>query len=229
MPEIHRRYGELSCMQIDDLPPGQSPELLAIFCHGFGAPGDDLVSLAEALCSVEPWLADKVRWIFPEAPLEPSEMKQYGGRAWWPINIARLMELVSAGDHSEVRNARPEGMDDASAKLQAAILAAASEAKLPLSKVVLGGFSQGAMVTTDAALALDESPAAMVLWSGMLLSEDVWKVRAPRRAGGEALRDLLVQGGCAVEFIPFQGGHAIPPASIQSAAKIMKSRLGKPE
>lgn len=243
MPLISRRYGELNCVQIDDLTPGQKPELLAVFCHGFGAPGDDLVSLAEAFCSIEPDLADRVRWIFPAAPLEPHEMRHYGGRAWWPINIAKLMELVAAGDVAEIRTARPEGMDEASAQLVAAIEAAAGENQLPLSKIVLGGFSQGAMVSTDAALALESSPAGLILWSGMLLSEAIWQARAPRRAGlsvvqshgrgddvlpfsaGAALRDLLVAGGCAVDFIPFMGGHAIPAPSIQASAKLLKSRL----
>jgi hypothetical protein len=40
-----------------------------VLCHGFGAPGDDLVPLADELFRLRPALARKVRFAFPEAPL----------------------------------------------------------------------------------------------------------------------------------------------------------------
>ena len=45
-------------------------------------------------------------------------------------------------------------------------------------RIVLGGFSQGAMVATDVALRLEEPPAALVVLSGTLLCQDEWRRRA---------------------------------------------------
>src|SRR5437763_8486057 len=103
------------------------------------------------------------------------------------------------------------------AKARAMVLKAVDEVLtqtgLPCSKLLLGGFSQGAMVTTDVALRLPERPAALAILSGTLLTEDVWRAKAKARAGlpifqshgrmdpilrfdaAERLRDLLTETG----------------------------------
>ena len=50
----------------------RSQSLAAIFLHGFGASGEDLVPLAEEFVHRDPSLAEKVTFLFPAAPLEPT-------------------------------------------------------------------------------------------------------------------------------------------------------------
>ena len=103
----------------------------------------------------------------------------------------------------------------------------ANQTGLPMQKLVLGGFSQGAMIATDVALRLEEAPGALVVLSGTLLIEDAWRTKAKARTGlpvfqshgrqdpvlpfaaAEWLRDLFVEAGMQHEFVPFDGGHTI--------------------
>ncbi len=51
------------------------------------------------------------------------------------------------------------------------------------SKLVIGGFSQGAMLATDVALRSDIPLAGLCLFSGTLIAEQEWVVSAPNRRG----------------------------------------------
>jgi phospholipase/carboxylesterase len=96
------------------------------------------------------------------------------------------------------------------------------------AKVVLGGFSQGAMVALDAALHSQRPLAGLVLLSGTHLAADEWAPRMGARRTvpvfmshgqadellpfgiAEGLRDALRAQGLAVDWVPFRGGHGIP-------------------
>ena len=64
-----QNYGELSCQSLDMLPHETAPGFLIVLCHGFGAPGDDLVPLGAEMLARNPRLAEQVRFVFPAAPL----------------------------------------------------------------------------------------------------------------------------------------------------------------
>ncbi len=217
----------------------EKPALAVVLCHGFGAPGDDLVPLGESLAAA-PGLS-KVRFYFPEGPLSLGG-PYGGGRAWWMIPPERLLAMQRGRlDPSLWRKEKPDGLAPARKALQTFVDRVQRETGLPFSKLVLGGFSQGAMVTCDLALRLEEPPAALLQWSGTLLCEDEWKARAQKRKGlrvlqshgredpilpfenAEALRDLLTQAGLSVDFLPFSGGHTIPPGALAKAAALMGS------
>src|SRR5947209_7274221 len=67
----------------------EAPPLTVVLMHGYGAPGDDLVSLAGALDAPK-----GTTFLFPEAPsmvASPALMSLLGdARAWWPIDIERF-------------------------------------------------------------------------------------------------------------------------------------------
>src|SRR4051812_36922991 len=150
----------------------KQPELLCILCHGYGAPGDDLVPIGEHLAGV---LGDRVSFAFPEAPLPlPGPAGAFGGRAWWHIEVSRFERALSSGKLEELFDEVPDGMADARKKVREVVDALATRAKLPMSKIVLGGFSQGAMIATDVALRLEEAPAALAILSGTLLCRPEW-------------------------------------------------------
>jgi len=201
-----------------------------VLFHGFGAPGDDLVSLAGAL-------GGPVRFVFPAAPLELGGL--YGdSRAWWMIDMARLERDRSAA--TDRRNEVPDGLP--AAREQVLRLLDQLEAQFPADRIVLGGFSQGAMLALDVALHRAAPPAGLILMSGTLIAHAVWQPRMASLAGvpvmlshgrqdgllpfpmAEVLRDQLTAAGASVDWQPFSGGHEIPRSVVAAAAALLRAR-----
>lgn len=231
--------GGLACEIVDELPAGASPRLAVILCHGYGAPADDLVPIGAELLRTDPAIAAGVRFYFPEALLDLASEGLPGGRAWWPIDMMRLALAAQSGEWDAMRTGIPNGLSTASARLKALVEAVQDVTGLPTSQLVLGGFSQGAMLATDVALRLPESVAGLCLASGSLIAEPEWLPLVAQRqslrvlishgrqdpilpfTGAEALRDLLVAHGHDVEFIPFDGGHTIPAPMLHSFSRLL--------
>ena len=167
--------GELTTHIVEEA--GTRPELAVILCHGYGAPGTDLVPLGEELLAAKAQFAGRVRFYFPHAPLALTG-GMAGGRAWWPIDVGELQRAIEFGEFRNLRGQQPELLADARRKLMQTLAAIQRECGLPTAKVVLGGFSQGAMLATDVTFHLPERPAALVGFSGTLLAESLWRERA---------------------------------------------------
>ena len=228
--------GGLECRLVE---PRGATERAVVLCHGFGAPGDNLVSIGTELAR-HPGLGQNTLFVFPAAPLSLAGVGLAGSRAWWLFDFLRLAERGLAGALEVLRRDVPEGLGPARRKVTALLDQLSRERGLPLGRVILGGFSQGAMLATDVALHLDEAPAALCIFSGTLICEDDWKRRAPRRAGLKvlqthgrtdpllpyagalAVRDLLETAGLAVDFRPFEGGHTIGPAGMAALAALIQ-------
>jgi phospholipase/carboxylesterase len=235
-----RRIGRLECAVVDDLPQGVKPELEVVLCHGFGAPGDDLVPIGHEILRAAPHLAEKVQFIFPAAPLSLDDQGLYGGRAWWPLNVARLAEAIERGELRDQRTHLPAELPLARDRLLETLQVLQQETGLPLSRFVLGGFSQGSMVAAEVALRLPQSPAALIIWSGTLLCEEVWRELAKKHRGlpvlqshgrvdpilpiegAQWLRDLLEEAGAEVEFLEFYGPHTIPMSALQRTVALLE-------
>ena len=227
MPSRTENLNGLTCHIVDELPAGTKPRTIVVLCHGYGAPGTDLVPIGQMLLQ-KARLSDSVQFLFPEAPYSLEEQGLYDGRAWWAIDMWRLQMAVATCTVRELRSKCPPQLPGSREKLTGLIQQWSERSGVPISRFVLGGFSQGAMLTTDVTLHLDENPAGLVLLSGTVQNEAVWKERAskhkmlrvfqshgtddpilPFMAAGW-LRDLLNQGGADVEFVQFSGGHEIP-------------------
>jgi phospholipase/carboxylesterase len=214
---------------------GEGPAVVLL--HGFGAPGDDLASLWRVLPA-----PPGTRFVFPEAPLSLSVLGMIEGRAWWMIDIARFQRARSPKDLQSLMSQVPDGLAEARARVVAMV--DALDATLRPSKLVLGGFSQGAMLGVDVALRTDRVLAGVVAMSGALIAEDEWKALAPKRSGlaivqshgtrdpilpfvaAEALRDVLVGAGFAHTWVPFNGEHAIPPPVMDAVGTFLQRTLG---
>jgi len=241
MRRVSTRLGELDCQVVDALLPGSHPELAVILCHGYGAPATDLVPLAPELMTLRPELARHTRFVFPAAPLSLMELGMPSSRAWFHLPMELLMGQQRNWD--EYALAVPEGLAAARRAVMSTVSAVASSTNLPYSRIVLGGFSQGGMVTTDVALRLEEPPAGLCILSGTLVAREEWKTRAEARKGlpvfqshgryddilpfqaAERLRDLLTEAGLAVEFLPFDGPHTIAPEELKRMADFLVTRL----
>lgn len=237
--------GPLNAVVVDDAARMGPPSLVVILCHGFGAPADDLVGLAGEIVRGLPWLAGGVRFVFPEGPLALDNVP-FGGRAWWPIDMLALQRALERGEARKMADEVPPALTSARQKLRGLIDAVHTETGLPLSKIVVGGFSQGAMLSTDVALRLEEAPAALLVLSGALIDQSEWRRRAPARKGlpvlqshgtndpilpydgAVALKSVLVDAGLDVTFVQFRGGHGIDGAVITAITTLLTKLVPAP-
>jgi len=213
---------------------GDAP--VVIFLHGFGAPGADLVPLADVLD-----VPARMRFIFPEGPLSLS-FGPSDARAWWIIDFARIEADRAAGRVRDMSTEVPKGLALARERMLAFLKDLPRQLPIEFSRTVMGGFSQGAMLTCDAVLQTDYPFAGLIQLSGNLLAQPVWGPLMSKRKGmpvfqshgtqdeilpfigAERLRDALTKAGLAVEWQSFRGGHEIPQ-SVLRALKMFFNRM----
>src|SRR4051812_31090735 len=89
-----------------DQDPSASP-LTVVLMHGYGAAGDDLVSMAGAVDAPA-----GTTFVFPEAPLK---LVLGAARAWWPVDIGRYERAMRQGGAQieELIHQEPDGMSSA--------------------------------------------------------------------------------------------------------------------
>jgi phospholipase/carboxylesterase len=211
---------------------------LVVLLHGFGAPGADLVPLYRALTPPV-----GTRFAFLEAPLELG-MGFGDGRAWWMIDMLRLERALAAGEVRDLTSDVPDGLAEARAQVIATLDALQADLGVEGSRVVLGGFSQGAMLALDVALRTERALAGLVLLSGTLLAEHEWLPLLPKRAAlpvlqthgrqdpllpfsiAERLHAELTRAGLDASFVPFNGGHEIPGSALDALDRFVVRALG---
>lgn len=232
--------------------PGRESGPLVVLLHGFGASGRDLVPLAQFLPS-----PPGTRFAFPAAPLSLGggfdlSMGDFGlmdSRAWWMIDLERMQRRLlgaSHGDYTALTQDIPDGLAAAREQLGKALDELEQALNVPPGKLVLGGFSQGAMLALDVALRTERPLAGLLLMSGALICEKEWVplMAAAARRGlavmqshgrqdpllpfvvAEQLRDHLRTAGLALDFCPFSGGHEIPPPVLKAAGALINKVLG---
>src|SRR5438270_1207197 len=76
------------------------PPLLVVFCHGYGASGEDLVPFVPELVERERRLA-AVRYAFPAGPLSMGAASWGDSRAWWPLDWMKLSTLSRSPEGRE--------------------------------------------------------------------------------------------------------------------------------
>lgn len=213
---------------------------MVVLLHGFGAPGTDLLPLGDEI-----EVPSGTRFAFPEAPhLLPVELGGGAGRCWWMIDVMQLQMAMLLGQERDLSRETPEGLSAAREHVEAMLGELGERFGLDRERLVLGGFSQGAMLACDVALRSSEPLAGLVLMSGTYLAADVWTPLMERRAGlpvlqshgrqdpllpfslAERLRDALAGAGLAVTWVPFDGGHGIAPVVLDQLAGFLGDHLG---
>ena len=231
-----KRIGELDCTVVST---DQPPAAIGILCHGFGAPGDDLVGLAPDLLQARAG-SEPVELIFPSGLLSLADEGFPEGRAWWRLSIQRLLSIMEQGQYELIRQESPPGIEAAQSALSHVVEEALARTGLPSRQLLLGGFSQGAMVAMECACcAMPAAPGAMALFSGCLIREKQWRAGVNKLAGtkilqshgeldpilplrtGVWLRDMLIESGCHVDFRQFVGPHTICWEAIEGTAGLL--------
>jgi phospholipase/carboxylesterase len=205
--------------------------LTVVLMHGYGAPGDDLVALAEVIEAPR-----GTTFLFPEAPSKlagPPGFQFGDARQWWPIDIGRLERAIQRGALDEELDKEPTGLATSRAQVNAMLDALERDHATTSARVVLGGFSQGSMLATDVTLRSSRPLAGLVVLSGTLVAAREWLPRMRERndlpvfqshgtedpllpfAIAEQLRRALESAGLRVTFRSFEGGHGIPPSVLR--------------
>ncbi len=234
------RIGELDCTIIDDLQGAERPRLAVVICHGFGAPGTDLVSIGSTMLKKYPDIAASTRFYFPAAPIDLTRNGIPGGRAWWMIDFEALQRATQTRNFDLLREEEPQGLKEARDSFEGIINYIEGHDGIPISRIVVGGFSQGAMLTTDFALRSPQAPGGLVVFSGMLTNAKQWRELAAKRGAlrvlqthGYAdpilpfvaaswLKELFEEAKLDLEFVPFQGPHTIPLVGVDRLAELLK-------
>ena len=220
---------------LDRQGSGEGP--LVVLLHGFGAPGDDLVALWRYLK-----VPDDVRFLFPAAPLN-LDMGFGDARAWWMLDMERVMLARAQGQWDELSQEIPRGLPPARTQIHDLLSLALEMLSVPSQSLVLGGFSQGAMLSTDLVLHSDIPFAGLALLSGTLIAKHEWLVRLPNRQGlqvfqshgtddpilafsmAQQLRDHIQTAGLPVSWVEFQGGHEIPIPVLDGLGTFLQAVL----
>jgi phospholipase/carboxylesterase len=208
-------WGGLEVARVSGMREDERGGTAVVVLHGWGAPGDDLVPLAEAL------MRPGARFFVPAAPLA----EVGGGRAWWHLDPNTRPPHASTDQLATGFRSSPTVVA-ARAAVQA-LIATVVDRYLPTT-VALVGFSQGAMLSIDVALAGPPSVQLVVAMSGVLLMDSVSALTAPHPTkprfllshgrqdpvvpfvNGTRAKDLLEKHGFPVTWRPFEGGHEIP-------------------
>ena len=214
----------------DGASGGDGP--VVVLMHGFGARGDDLVPLWRAVDAPR-----GTRWVFPEAPLVLQAVP-VEARAWWPVDIEEMMAASNRGGFEAFARRPPPGLVQARERVVACL--GELRAKLGVRRLVLGGFSQGAILTCDIALRTDQDLAGLVVLSGMpVASDDAGAIAIDRTAlpvyqshgtsdvllpfaQAEKLRDALAARGMNVTWAPFRGGHEVADNVLRGLGEWLK-------
>ncbi|MBX7201030.1 MAG: dienelactone hydrolase family protein [Rhodospirillaceae bacterium] len=145
-----------------------APTAAVVILHGYGANGDDLISLAPFFAQTLP----HVIFYAPNAP-QPWEGGGYGGRQWFglpgydPNAMQRDPNL-----RGERFKAMSAGAAAASIPLNKFIDQVLAEHTLAPNRLALLGFSQGTMMSLYAGLRREKQLAAILGYSGALVGAD---------------------------------------------------------
>ena len=206
-------------------PPARAgaPDSLVILLHGYGSNGDDLIGLA-------PYWAKRLpgaQFVSPHAPDRVPGLP--GGYQWFPITQMDPERLA-------------RGAEAATPALQGFIDAEMARYRMPASRTVLVGFSQGTMMALHAGLRRAEPVAGILGFSGALV--------APERLAAEmtAKPPILLVHGDRDDMVPVQAmfaaleglsaaghgaqfhlspglGHSIAPDGLEAGGAFLEAAL----
>lgn len=215
------------------LQPGSGiePTASVLWLHGLGADGYDFLPIVSELR-----LPQEIapRFVFPHAPVRAVTINNgMRMRAWYDVLG------FSAGAVEDAAGIR------ASAALADRYIAREREAGISVGRIVLAGFSQGGAIALHAGLRQDAALAGILALSTYLPLRDTLaeEVSGAARAVpilmchgeldpvlpvelGELSRDLLLAGGCSVEWRTYPMQHQVCAAEIADISTWLVRILG---
>lgn len=201
-----------------------------VLLHGFASSPDDWLPLLATIRR-----PPGTHLIFPEGP----DVQANGrARGWWPLDLASHRDSSGLPDLSRTR---PAGLASAAARVETLLEEATTRTGSRPADVILGGFSQGAMVSAEVAFRSDTPLKALILLSPTVVDEPSWRDGIPSRRGlpvfiahGRAddvlpfsasarLAETLRTAGLRVTWLPFDGSHEIPRSVLDALGEFLAS------
>ncbi len=194
---------------------------VVILLHGFAMTPQDLAPFARAA-------GGSAAFVFPRGGVEvPAGVlgRREAARTWWPVDLEKRAASLAHGPR-DLSAHSPSGVEAARDRLRHVVDGV--RAALVPSKLLVGGFSQGAMLALDWLLEDGPKIDGLILLSGARIRADRWAPLMTRVTGmrvyqshGKAdpdlsfdaavrLRDQLVESGATVDWHEFAGGHETP-------------------
>jgi phospholipase/carboxylesterase len=210
--------------------PGEKAPPVFVLLHGYGSRAREWLQVTEHISAPA-----GTRYLLPDAPERvaagPGEK---AGRAWWPLDLSAYVDEGDPDGLPDLSRSAPPGLAAARARVVAFLDELAARHGVRSEQVILGGFSQGAVVALDVALHDGRPLRGLVLLSGTLVNEQDWLERLPRRrdlpvlvthspedpvlsyALAQRLAGELERAGWRVRFLSFAGGHAMPAPVVEA-------------
>lgn len=219
-----KKTGEIEYL---DFKTGKGATPCLLFFHGYGANAQDLIGFRTLKLPVP------CHWIFPNGPLKlQSPYDAFGGRAWFSLKMNNNRLFSDEYSLSHLKK-HCQQLSDFIKSLN-----------LSSDKIILGGFSQGAIIALNLALRMKPPPRALVIMSGALFPLEILNKEKhtfskkgsffqchgkgdPLLLYSEAknvcdfLHDLHWTG----QFISFDGGHEIPHAILLKVQEFISQQL----
>lgn len=193
-----------------------------VLIHGYGASMHDLHGLHSVLNPKQ-----NVDWYFPDGHIAINLGFMMEGRAWFPIDMQELERSIQNGTHRTFEDKCPNELIEAINKVELFL----EEICEQYDHVILGGFSQGAMLASHLS-AKFEKVKGLILFSATLVASNLLQKTLEGKktipfiqshgkqdpllnyAEAKKLFELLKLYGNRGEFIPFEGAHEIPMVVI---------------
>lgn len=201
-----------------------------VMFHGFGADASDLYPLHEAL-------PRNFNYLFPGGPLEIPFTPWMSGRAWFAIDFAQLEQAKREKNRALLANRYQRDLEQTAAYLRPYLTELQKQFPQGL---ILGGFSQGAMVAMQLASMHAGEPwlKGLILLSGSLANEIEWTKQLANftcpvfqshgvqdevlpYSFAQELAQLMKRPGLLTEFHSFQGGHEIPSQIVSALGQFL--------
>ena len=210
-----------------EINPQEFPGGSIIWLHGLGADGNDFVSIVPELKLP---LNLPLRFIFPHAPLMPVTINGgYVMRAWYDIRS------LTIEDHADQL-----GIEASTKKLQE-LIQHEKTLGIPTEKIILAGFSQGAVIALTTGLTYPDRLGGIIALSGYLPHGNQVLQKAttanqtipifaahgredtivPYRLG-ENTSDLLQKNHYRVEWHSYRMPHSVCAEEIRDIADFLK-------
>lgn len=196
-------------------PPAGAQPWLLVLMHGVGSNERDLFGLAS-----------QVPPAFHVLSLRAPHTLAPGAYAWFQFGVL-----------PDGRRVIDEAQETASRDVVAQVLQAASaQLDVPAQRVVVGGFSQGGIMSLSLLLTQPQRMHAAMVWHSRLLPQVLPLVAAPQAFEGRQLwvshgtedtmiplasahdiRDRMSALPLRLRYAEFPGGHEIRPAELRAA------------
>jgi phospholipase/carboxylesterase len=209
-------------------------ETCVVFFHGYGADANDLASLSQVYKLIEP-----TDWYFPRGVLQVPIGPMVMGRAWFELRVSDFENLNS----NAIAEIPIQSQDQ---KTLGSIVQWLNHLGEQYKKVIFGGFSQGAILSSHCFYRLNFTPTALILLSGYIVAGEQFPtlpeaLKIPffqshgeqdpvlNIKGARALFNKLQSLGLRGQWHGFRGGHEIPMDVIAESQIFVNSVLSSQE